>query len=718
MKKLLFLLLFPLSLFAQVPAAQDTVISGTSTLVTPQFRYQNTAYGRLTYQYNPTLAKYDLLVTSKYLRAYYAPIGSGVTSVIGTTNRITVSPTTGTAVVDISATYVGQSSITTLGTVGTGVWNAGIVSAPSVNINGTSGAGYISMSANASALVPTPTVISIFGNGTAALGLKNSSGFTALIGTGLYSGNRNFNLPDASGTAVLNDNTATLTNKSIDGLTNTLTNITATTNANLTGPITSVGNATSIASQTGTGTKFVVDTSPTLVTPILGVASATSLNITGTINSAATPTSGSVTIGFGTAINNAFGFKGSNNFSVSFLASGLTANRTFAIPDGLIGGVTLATIDGGQTFTSAIWNGTKIGLAYGGTNADLSATGGTGQYLKQASTGAAITVGTIPTSDLTGVLPSANGGTGVNNGSSTITLGGNLTTSGAFGTTITSTATTAVTLPTSGTLYGTATGSITSAQLATSVTNETGSGNVVFSASPGLTGTPTIGTGSGTPALQINGGATSSAGGYLAFRRNSIDKNYIGSDAALFANNTDDLALAGVANINIRAGSGFPTRVAINGTSGLVQFAAYGAGVGQLDASGNFTASTTLVNGTQATTQSPGDNTTKVATTAYVDLAFPIDNILSKTADYTILAGDFAAGKKTTLDLYVDATAGNVTITLPSAVTFAGYTIYVTRTDAIIANTITINTVTGGNTLTAIDNSRQFNSNGTVWRNH
>lgn len=53
---------------------------------------------------------------------------------------------------------------------------------------------------------------------------------------------------------------------------------TATTNANLTGPITSVGNATSIASQTGTGTKFVMDTSPTLVTPVLGVATATSIN--------------------------------------------------------------------------------------------------------------------------------------------------------------------------------------------------------------------------------------------------------------------------------------------------------------------------------------------------------------------------------------------------------------------------------------------------------
>ena len=48
--------------------------------------------------------------------------------------------------------------------------------------------------------------------------------------------------------------------------------------SNLTGPITSVGNATSIASQTGTGTKFVVDNTPTLITPVLGVATATSIN--------------------------------------------------------------------------------------------------------------------------------------------------------------------------------------------------------------------------------------------------------------------------------------------------------------------------------------------------------------------------------------------------------------------------------------------------------
>lgn len=43
-----------------------------------------------------------------------------------------------------------------------------------------------------------------------------------------------------------------------------LTAGTVTTNANLTGPITSVGNATAVASQTGTGSKFVMDTSPTI----------------------------------------------------------------------------------------------------------------------------------------------------------------------------------------------------------------------------------------------------------------------------------------------------------------------------------------------------------------------------------------------------------------------------------------------------------------------
>ena len=65
----------------------------------------------------------------------------------------------------------------------------------------------------------------------------------------------------------------------------------------------------------------------------------------------------------------------------------------------------------------------------------------------------------------------------------------------------TTTANTSVTLPTSGTLYGTATGSITSSQLATSLTDETGTGSVVFSNSPTLV-TPTLGA---ALATSING---------------------------------------------------------------------------------------------------------------------------------------------------------------------------------------------------------------------
>jgi hypothetical protein len=56
------------------------------------------------------------------------PAGTGVTSVSGTANRITSTGGT-TPVIDISASYVGQSSITTLGTIGTGVWQGTVVGA-------------------------------------------------------------------------------------------------------------------------------------------------------------------------------------------------------------------------------------------------------------------------------------------------------------------------------------------------------------------------------------------------------------------------------------------------------------------------------------------------------------------------------------------------------------------------------------------------------------
>ena len=153
-----------------------------------------------------------------------------------------------------------------------------------------------------------------------------------------------------TGTGTLTLSTFTLTasgNGSVSGSnTGDQTNIsgnaaTVTTNANLTGPITSVGNATSIASQTGTGTKFVVDTSPTLVTPVLGVASATSVALTGTAGAGfeeypsqsanpAAPASGFRE--FADATGRKSWIRQADGFVRTWDAT-LTANRVYTLPD-------------------------------------------------------------------------------------------------------------------------------------------------------------------------------------------------------------------------------------------------------------------------------------------------------------------------------------------------------------------------------------------------
>lgn len=55
-------------------------------------------------------------------------------------------------------------------------------------------------------------------------------------------------------------------------------NIASAGSGTITGPIAVSGGVSSVTSQTGTGSKFVMDTSPTLVTPDIGVATATSVN--------------------------------------------------------------------------------------------------------------------------------------------------------------------------------------------------------------------------------------------------------------------------------------------------------------------------------------------------------------------------------------------------------------------------------------------------------
>jgi hypothetical protein len=96
-------------------------------------------------QFHP-IAGSGMVITGTYPNITFSSVSGGggtVTSVSGTTNRITVTNPSTTPGLDIASTYIGQSSITTLGTIVSGVWhgspiaNAWIANS-SININGTS----------------------------------------------------------------------------------------------------------------------------------------------------------------------------------------------------------------------------------------------------------------------------------------------------------------------------------------------------------------------------------------------------------------------------------------------------------------------------------------------------------------------------------------------------------------------------------------------------
>jgi hypothetical protein len=81
---------------------------------------------------------------------------------------------------------------------------------------------------------------------------------------------------------------------------------------------------------------------------------------------------------------------------------GVAGNPTVTIAATYAGQTSITTLG---TVATGAWQGTRVGLAYGGTNADLSATGGAGQFLRQSAAGAAVTVAALAAGD----LPALNG---------------------------------------------------------------------------------------------------------------------------------------------------------------------------------------------------------------------------------------------------------------------------------------------------------------------
>lgn len=136
---------------------------------------------------------------------------------------------------------------------------------------------------------------------------------------------------------------------------------------------------------------------------------------------------------------------------------------------------------------------------------------------------------------------------------SRLLLAGNLTTSGAYATTITATGATSVTLPTSGTLATTGNlsqfAATTSSQLSGIISDETGSGALVFADSPTLVtpalGTPSSGTLTNATGLPISTGVSGLGTGVataLAANANASGGVVTGNGTATLTNKTISFA--------------------------------------------------------------------------------------------------------------------------------------------------------------------------------
>jgi hypothetical protein len=280
-------------------------------------------------------------------------------------------------------------------------------------------------------------------------------------------------------------------------------------------------------------------------------------------------------------------------------------------------------------------------------------TSAAGLYLKSDGTNTSWDAIDISTADVTGVLLGVNGGTGVNNSGKTITLGGNLTTSGAFAVTLTATATTNVTLPVSGTLVnqtatetlynktlnspvlttpdlgvpsaGTltncdglplttgVTGTLPVANGGTGVTTSTGTGSVVLNNAPTLT----------APQFADQGYIADSVGNrVLNFTTNSASVNYINVSASITANAPTVSAAGANTNISLILAAKGTGKVRTNADLLIGGFVSAGNGTGSFSANTIFGESVLSSNVSGEYITAMGTNAAAGVTTAQYLTAF------------------------------------------------------------------------------------------------
>jgi len=498
-----------------------------------------------------------------------------------------------------------------------------------------------------------------------------------------YSGNFNFFYSGANGLNVV-DITGAITLLSIANSTGNAVHLgtvtaptfigaltgnasTVTTNANLTGPITSSGNATSVNAQTGTGSVFVMNTSPTIVTPALtgpvvltgnGISTAR-FTIIGTDGNGATLfltsqstngrnwglySNGIDAVGEFALYNatdgiTAFKFLPTGAPTFPFLAG--TGTRMMVVNN--LGDVTTQAIPGGGgggTVVSVSINSSNgfAGTSSGGDNPALtistSITGlleGNGTAVSAASvTGSGAVVRATSATLVTPALgtPTALVGTNITGTATGLTAGAaqlvaiaNDNSTNATVYLLWSTATSGNQGPTTSSTkltFNPSTGILTAIGFSGPLAGNASSASLVAIANDDSTNA-TVYLLWSTATSGNQGPTTSSA--KLTFNPSTGILNAIGFSGPL-AGNASSASLVAIANDNSTnatvyilwstaiSGNQGPTtsstKLTFNPSTGVLTSTAYNG---------------SLTSGTTGTTQSPGDNSTKIATTAYVDAA-------------------------------------------------------------------------------------------------
>lgn len=134
---------------------------------------------------NPIVVGTTDLVFAQFSGAGQIEAGDGLTktgntiNAVGTADRITMTADA----VDIASTYVGQSSITTLGTITTGVWNGSTIGVANGGTGATTLTGYISGNGT-SAFTASATIPGSDVNGDIAGNAENVNGTVAVANGG------------------------------------------------------------------------------------------------------------------------------------------------------------------------------------------------------------------------------------------------------------------------------------------------------------------------------------------------------------------------------------------------------------------------------------------------------------------------------------------------------------------------------------------------------